>query len=255
YDLSKSALKPNKEIETVTSNLLQGATTDDEKLERMYNFAKTEIKNTTYAENVTEEEKKRAGKNKSAGDTLKYKVGTPGDIDQLFGAMARAAGYEARIAFSGNRSDLFFDRRVANFNLMMGSSSIAVKVGEKWRFFSPASYFVPFGMMGWVEENQMALIGDPKDLIFVEIPLSGADRSVESRTGKFKLDGDGNLTGDARIEYTGHQAFRHKMLNRGDSRTEQETRLKDLVRATMGSTAEVENITIENINDPEKPFV
>jgi hypothetical protein len=254
YDISKSSLKPNKEVETVTADLLQGAATDDEKLERIYNFTKTQIKNTTYAENVSDEEKKQAAKNKSAGDTLKYKLGTAGDIDQLFGAMARAAGYEARIALSGNRSDLFFDRTVPNLRLMLGSSSIAVQVGGQWRFFSPASYFVPYGMMSWIEEDQVALIGDSKELLFVKIPLSDAARSMQTRTGKFKLDSQGTLTGEARIEYTGHQAFRHKMLNRGDSRTEQENRLKELVRATMGSTAEVENITIENINDPEKPF-
>ena len=255
YDLSKSHLKPNKEVETTTATLLQGAASDDEKLERIYNFTKTEIKNTSYAENVTDEERKQASKNKSAGDVLKYRVGTAGDIDQLFGAMARAAGYETRIALSGNRSDLFFDRTVPNLNLMLGSSSIAVQVGGQWRFFSPAAYFVPYGMMSWIEEDQMALIGDSKELLFVKIPLSGSDRSVQTRTGNFKLDADGNLSGDARIEYTGHQAFRHKMINRGDSRSEQEGRLKELVRSAMGSTAEVENIGIENINDPEKPFV
>ncbi len=255
FNLSRTNLKPNKEVEAATAELLNGAATDDEKLERIYNFTKRHIKNTTYADNVSDEERKQAQKNKTAGDTLKYRVGTASDIDQLFGSMARAAGYDARIALSGNRSDLFFDRSIPNISLMLGSSSIAVQVAGEWRFFSPASYFVPYGMMSWIEEHQTALIGDPKELLFVRIPLSDAHRSVQMRTGKFKLDSDGTLTGDARIEYTGHQAFTRKMINRGDSRTEQENRLKQLVRSTMGSTAQIESIGIENVNDPEKPFV
>src|SRR5690606_32496386 len=190
YDAAKSVLKPNKEVESATATLLQGAAGDDEKLERIYNFTKTEIKNITYAENVTDEERKQASKNKSAGDVLKNRLGTAGDIDQLFGAMARAAGYDARIALSGNRSDLFFDRLIPNASLMLSSSSVAVQVGSEWRFFSPASYFVPYGMMSWIEEDQVALISDPKEVMFVKIPLSGAERSVQTRSGNFKLDPD-----------------------------------------------------------------
>ncbi len=158
FDLGKNSLKPGDEVKLETEKLIAGATSDDEKLRRIYEFTKLQIKNITYAEQSTEEQKKQAQKNKSAGDTLKHRVGTSGDIDQLFGAMARAAGYDARIAFSGNRNELFFNRNVPNMSLMLGSSSVAVKVGNDWRFFSPASYFTPYGMMSWIEEDQVAMI-------------------------------------------------------------------------------------------------
>lgn len=255
YELQDKNLKPNSEVKQATDTLLAGASTDEEKLRRIYEFTKTQIVNTSYAENVTEEQKKQAAKNKSASDTLKNKLGTAGDIDQLFGAMARAAGYDARVAFSGNRSDLFFNPRVPSFSLMLGSSSIAVKLGNDWRFFSPASYFTPFGMMSWIEEDLVALIPDPKELIWKDIPLSGPEISMEKRTGKFKLSEDGTLTGEGRIEFTGHQAFTRKMLNRGDSVSVQEDRLKTYIRSRIFGTAEIDSFTIENVNDPEKPFV
>lgn len=255
FGVQKDTLKANDEVKQVASQLVVGAVSDDEKLKRIYEFTKTQIKNTTYAENVTDDEKKTAAKNKSAGDTLKNKLGSAGDIDQLFGAMARAVGFDARIALSGNRNEMFFKRDVPNMRLMLGSSSVAVKVGSDWRFFSPASYFVPYGMMSWIEEAQVALIPDPKELIWQPIPLSEPSKSAEIRNGKFKIDAEGTLIGEGRVEFTGHQAYSHKMLNRGDSASEKEDRLKSYVRTAISGSAEIISFNIENANDPEKPFV
>lgn len=69
FGVQKDTLKANDEVKQVASQLVVGAVSDDEKLKRIYEFTKTQIKNTTYAENVTDDEKKTAAKNKSAGDT------------------------------------------------------------------------------------------------------------------------------------------------------------------------------------------
>ncbi len=255
FDAQKNSLKANEDVKTETARLLDGAPTDEDKLKRIYEYTKTQIKNVTYAEDATEDQRKQALKNKSASDTIKTRVGTAGDIDQLFGAMARAAGYDARVALSGNRNELFFNPNVPNMDLMLGSSSIAVKVGNDWRFFSPASYFVPFGMMSWVEENQVALIPDSKELIWKEIPLSESGSSMEKRSGTFAISEDGTLSGEGRVEFTGHQAFMQKMLNRDESASAREERLKSFVRSSISGSAEIEKFAIENVNDPEKPLV
>src|SRR5207247_8337782 len=121
--------------------------------------------------------------------------------------------------------------------------------------FSPAEYYTTFGMMGWVEENETALITDPKELIWQQIPLSPAEKSRAIRTGRFKILEDGTLEGEARIEYTGHWSEYQKRLNYGDSAAQQEKTLKDMIKRNILSTAEVESFTIENANDPNKPFV
>jgi hypothetical protein len=92
-------------------------------------------------------------------------------------------------------------------------------------------------------------------LIWKETPLSPAQLSMEKRSGKFTLQEDGTLEGEGRIEYTGHLAALMKSLNRGDSDAEQEKSLKALIKENIFGTVEVEKFTIENVNDPEKPFV
>lgn len=255
FDSGKNSMKPNDEVKAATTQLIAGAATDDEKLKRIFDFVKTQIKNVTYAENASDEEKKKSGERRSPGDTLKSRFGRAGDIDALFGAMARAAGYDARFAFSGDRAEMFFKPQVPNVSLMLNSSSVAVKVGNAWRFFSPAGYFVPFGMLSWNEEGQTALITDPKDLIWEKIPLAPAERSMEKRSGKFKLLEDGTLVGEARIELTGHNSSRHKIRNREDSPVVLEKNFIERMKMTILPSAEIDVISIENARDPEKPVV
>ncbi len=255
YDVSKNRLKPNDEVTAATTQVIAGATTNEDKLRAIFNFTKNQIKNVTYSENVTDDEKKRAASSKSAGDTLKNKIGTAGDIDVLFGAMARAAGFDAKLAFSGNRSEMFFHPGIPNVSLMLGSSNIAVNVGNEWRFFSPASRFTTFGMLSWNEEYQMALIPDQKELIWKPIPLSTADKSLERRTGKFKILDDGTLVGEAKIEYSGHAAAVLKNRALGESNSEREKNFTDLIKSSVLGSAEVDELSIENMSDPYKPLV
>lgn len=255
YETSKSNLKPNDEVKKVTAEVIAGATTDDEKLRKIFDYCKTQIKNLTYSPNVTEEEWKKVRNTKTGGEILKLRMGSAGDIDTLFGAMARAAGYDSRLAVGGSRSELFFNPNTANFSLMINASSIAVKVGNDWRFFSPASYFSEYGMLSWGEEDEGVMISDSKELIFKRVPLSPANRSVEKKVGKFKLLEDGTLEGEAHFEFTGHKGALMKSLNYRDSESEREKMLKDSIKTNILGTAEVESFSIENVSDPAKPFI
>jgi hypothetical protein len=255
HEIGKERMKVNDEVKRVTNEAIAGATSDEDKLRKIYEYTKSQVRNLSYADKPNEEEWKNALKSKTPGDTLKLKYGTASDIDNLFGAMARAAGYDARQSVSGSRNEMTFDRTVANATLMLNSSSVAVKVGEGWHFFSPGSFYAPFGMLSWVEEGQIALIADGKDAIWQPMEFSPAEKSRETRTGKFKLLDDGTLVGEGKIEYTGHWAAYMKSLNRGDSDAERENKLKNLLKSEILGTTEIESFTIENMSDPEKPVI
>lgn len=254
YELVKDEIKVNDEVKTAAAGIIASATTPQEKLERIYDFCRTKIKNVSDdASTLTDEEKKKGKNNKSASDTLKHGMGTGGDIDMLFAALARAAGFDARPAVSGNRDDFFFSASVAN-GYLLGSSFVAVRVGEGWQFFSPSEMYTSFGMLGWPEEGQDTLITDSKDPVWVRTPMSPPEKSLEKRTGSLRLLEDGTLEGDVRIEYTGHLAFDKKEWNDDDSQTQREETLRNALKSRM-STAEVSEIKIENVTDPQKPFV
>lgn len=255
YEQSKDSLKVNDDVKKVAADVTAGATTDDEKLKKIYDYCKTQIKNISYGENVSDDDRKKVRDSKTPGDTLKLKMGSDQDIDGLFGALAKAAGFDVRLALSGDRSEMFFNPHIPNVGLMLGSLNIAVKVGTEWRFFDPANRYANYGMLGWNSEGQTALVTDSKELIWAAVPMSSAEKSMEKRTGKFKLLEDGTLEGEARIEYTGHRAAYQKNYNDGDSPAAREATLKNMIRRSILGTAEIKDFTIENVTDPEKPFV
>jgi hypothetical protein len=180
-------------------------------------------------------------------------MGTGTDIDMLFSSMAIAAGFDARVVRLADRSDTFFDKSFPD-DYFIQSYDIAVKLGEQWRFYDPASTYVPLGMLRWEEESEDALLADPKQPIWLTTPLSPPDKSKVKRTAKLTLSDDGTLEGEARVEYSGHLGVYRKEWDDDDSPAQREETLRDAVKKQM-STANVTDIKIENITDPVKPYV
>jgi hypothetical protein len=254
YEAYKSATNPNDEVKQATAKIAGDATEPEQKLRKIFEFCRDEIKHTDDdASGLSLAERNKLKENKSPADTLKRKMGTGADVDLLFAAMARAAGFEARVATLADRSDIFFDPSFPD-DYFLGSYNIAVKVGDAWRFYDPANMYVPFGMLRWQEEGQRALVSDPKEPFFAETPLSGSDKTAQKRTAKLRLSEDGTLEGDVRVEYTGHLAVERKEYNDDDSPAQREQTLLDSVKAQI-SNAELSDIKIENVTDPVKPFV
>ncbi|MET0646727.1 MAG: DUF3857 domain-containing protein [Pyrinomonadaceae bacterium] len=253
YVRFEGALKPNEEVKAAAARLVADAKTDAEKLQRLYDFCRIKIRNVNDdASGLTRDERAKLKDNKSVADTLKREQGTGSDINFLFAALARAAGFEARVAFSGSNDDFFFDRSYMHWSFLR-SALIAVRLGESWQLFSPAGRYTPYGMKPWPVEAQDVLVTDPKLPVWVRSVAAGPDKSVERRSGKFKLSGDGTLEGDVRIEYTGHLAVEKKEFNDEDSPAEREKMVVEMWKTQMG--AEVTDLRVENVTDPVQPFV
>ncbi len=77
---------------------------------------------------------------------------------------------------------------------------------------------------------------------------------MEKRIGKFKLLEDGTLEGTATMEFTGHLGVYHKEYNDDDTPQQREERLKNSVKYYVLESAEISDISIENVTDPDKPF-
>ena len=253
YEATKPLLKANDEVKQQAAQLTADGKTDEEKIQRIFEFCRTKIKNVNDdASGVTAEERKKLN-NKTPSDTLKKLMGTGADIDLLFAALASASGFDARIVLAPDRGDMFFDKNLPDAYFVQ-PSNIAVNIGGTWKFFNPGFNYVPFGMLRWQEEGAQALITDPKQPVWMDTPLSPPEKTRVKRTGKLTLSTDGTLEGDVRIEYTGHFAIERKEDMDGDSDTQREEALKEEVKGYM-STAELSNIRIENVTDHVKPIV
>jgi hypothetical protein len=246
-------LKVDDDVKVKSAEIVAGASTPEEKLERISAFCRTNIKNINdKMSGVATEDIEKLKENKKPADTLNRGVGSPFDIDLLFAALANAAGFDARVAMLPDRSKTLFHKN----NVVPGSlrpAIIAVVVGRAWQFFDPGFHYLTPGMLRWQEEGVDALITDAYP-VWTRTPLSAPDKSKEVRVATLQLNEDGTLEGDIRVEYTGHFAVEQKEINEDDSPNQREETLKESLKRRL-STAELSKIVIENITDPIKPFV
>ncbi len=258
YDDYKSKIKVNDDIKRAAQAAIGDASTPDQKLERLFQFCRTKLKNINDdASGLTGDDLAKLKENKTSADTLKRGMGTGADIDLLFAALATAAGFDARVAHLADRSDIFYtpEEFEVLLNLyFMRSYNIAVRSANGWRFYDPASQYVPLGMLRWQEEGERAMIVDPLLPVLAKTPVSPPEKSVQKRTAALRLSEDGVIEGDVRIEYTGHFAVEKKEENDDESAEQREKGLRDLFKEQM-STAELSDIKIENVTDPDKPFI
>lgn len=254
FERNKPLMKVSDEVKQAAAEAIGDVTDPEQKLQRLFEFCRTKIKNVNDdASGLTSEERAKLKDNKSPSDTLKRGMGTGYDIDMLFAALVTAAGFDARIVNLADRGDVFFDKGFPD-DYFMRTFDIAVRVGEQWRFYDPASTYVPFGMLRWQEESQEALLSDPKNPVWVKTPLASPDKSKLKRIAKLRLSEDGTIEGDVMIEYTGHLSVERKEWDDDDSPAQREETLRESMKSRM-STAELSKIQIENVTDPVKPFI
>lgn len=258
HDEFKSITKPNDELRAAASEIISNAATPEQKIERLFEFCRSKIKRIdAVGSGLTASEREKYKSNKTAKDTLKRAIGTGEEINYLFAALAIAAGFDARLAMIASRDEIFFAPAAADDFLrvyFMRNNNIAIRVNDKWRFFDPASSFVSYGMLLWQEEGQKAMILGPDFETLEPTPMSPPEKSRAKRTAKISLSEDGSLEADVRIEYYGHMAVEMKRFNADDSLDQQEKNLREQIKKRM-SAAELSNIRIEGLTDPEKPFV
>ena len=255
YKYHKSVTKVNDDIRRAAAQAIGDAVEPEEKIERIFNFCRKNIKNVADdASGLTVEQRKNFKENKDITDALKRGQGSWHDINMLFAAMLMSAGFEARVANASIRTNPPFNKELAN-DYFLRTENIAVKVGNEWKFYDPATLYLPFGMLYWTEEGQEALISDEHEPFWVSLPKSSAEQSKQKRTAKLRLAENGTIDGDVRIEYTGHLAQYYKEYYDDNTPAEREKSLTEMIKRRTLNTAEITNISIENVQDSEAPLV
>lgn len=251
--VNKLMEKPSDDIKKATSQLLAGTTSATEKLIKIYEFCQKEIANTEFDPSITADQRSKLPEVKSANDAFKKKTGSAMFIDLLFGSMTTAAGFETRIALLGDRSEMLFNPKMTNDSFIR-PGGIGVLVDNKWKVFNPGSKFAPYGMLPWYEEGGWAMLVGPKEYTWEQTPFTNHIRSNKKRTAKLNLLSDGTIEGDVVMEYTGHPALTYRLDNYDDAPATRESNLKNEITGQL-STAEVSNISIENLEDSSKPLI
>ena len=243
---------PTNLINKKAAELTAGATTDDEKLRRIYEYIQKDIKNLTYDRSLTEEQREKIDRKwDHAEDVIKTGIGNSVYIELLFASLAKALGYEVRLVFSGDRSESFFNPEKHPYRSFIHFACVAVNVQSKWKYFNSSVPFLPYGYLTWNEQGVTAMLIGEGGYNWQNIPVGDYQKSVARRTGKFTLQPDGTLEGTVTVEYTGQQAIARRRDHYLDSEAKRKEEIEEELKERL-STAELSGVTITNFDDPTK---
>ena len=220
----------SREIHDAVFQAIGGETDPEKKLRKLYARAQ-QIRNLSYERERTEQERKEEHlkRNMTAQEVLQRGYGTQGEIDALFTAMARAAGFEATMLGVSDRKERSFNKLV----LWLGqirSSAVLVKLEGKELFLSPGTRFAPFGMLRWKNTATSALKFS-KTGEFITTPQP--ENSPMSRTARVSLATDGSLSGEIIVEYKGEDALEHRLEALDEDEAGRRQSLEDEVKTWL----------------------
>jgi hypothetical protein len=248
-ELFRLDTNPNPALRAKANLLIANATTSEGKLAALYDFSRTAVKNLDFYEGpeLADAKKKRQGEDgfQTPAKTLDRGTGITGDINRLFGALARAAGFEVRLAWSPDRSRVL-SMKGKNGWVFADRRTVAVKVGENWTFYSPGATLVPPGLLDLKDQGAFSFVCDEKKAWFETTQIALPEQTRVKRIGRFQLDDEGTLEGEVEEQLTGHRAILARDKGWNWSTDEHAKSIRESLARRL-STAEITDVRPENV--------
>jgi len=248
--------KPDGTVTAKAKALIAGVTEPGEKLRRLYDFCQENIGNISYQVSdklIALDKKLGSERSQSPRETLAREGGDPDHINDLFAALARAAGFEVCEGHAASRAGTLNVRNPDGW-MFLNDQQVFVKLGTEWRPYAPGDYGIPAGFMHPFNQGVSSLRAVTEQVVFETTPSGRVDDSLQTRVGKFSVDAEGNLSGDVEITLTGYPAIMAKRDNYGKQLAETEKSYREDITNAL-PTAEVTDLVWENLGGLKYPVI
>jgi hypothetical protein len=257
YKDFKESVRSDGESKNAAAQALAGATDENAKLTALASYIHKTLHN-LYDDDVTAADREAfyqklpKDRARTSTEILKGGLATSHEMNVAFAALAAQAGFEVRPALVADRSELFFNPKLAD-RYFLDNHAVAVKNGGSWKIVDVSDKTVAPTMLPWREDGMYALLGDAKSPNFVQTPFPPAEASLESRSAKLELSKDGSIAGDVDESYTGHRGEDYRREIASKSPAQREEWLRDRL-LKMFPDADVTAIRFDGFDDPGKPL-
>lgn len=240
YDAVQKFLGKSGSAQAAVKETITDQDTPEAKLQKMYARAQ-KIRNLSYELRRTQEERANQGivENTSVDDVWRNGYGHKREIDWVFLAMARAAGFEADPVLVSNRKQTFFNKARKQAS-ELGFTAVAVKTSNGELLLDPGGYLAPFGFLPWEETGVPALKLDKQDGTWFQTKLGSSETTQIRRRADLRLNVDGSLEGKLTVVYSGQQAFAKRIDQMRADDAGRKTALENEVKSYIPVSSEVE---------------
>jgi uncharacterized protein DUF3857/transglutaminase superfamily protein len=214
-----------------------------------------QVRYLSYEPSRTEKEDKRErlSENKSAEDILRHNYGYVNEINLLFAALARAAGFDASIVEVVNRASAVFEPQVLDAS-QLNAMVVLVRLKGAHLYFDPATRFCPYGVVPWFESGTQGIRWDWLGGGAWDVQAPTDESVAIERTAELKLQADGSLEGTLEIAFTGQEALDRRLAASNEDDAGRRKLLEDEVKELTPLGATIDLDTITGWQDSEQPL-
>ncbi|HXX99469.1 MAG TPA: DUF3857 domain-containing protein [Candidatus Limnocylindrales bacterium] len=237
---AEAFLNKRKAMEQAVAEIVSAGDSPEVKLQKLY--ARTQsIRNTSYQIEKTEQEQKRAKEKEISNveDIWKRGYADEFQVNWLFLALARAAGFDASAVRTTRRDDRVFSKNMMNA-ADLGTNVVLVKLDGKDLFLDPGVPHAPFGMLPWAETGVAGLKLDKDGGTWIRTPIPDSSASQIVRKADLKLDDQGTLEGKLTLTFTGLEALWLRNNEHNEDAPHRKEMLENYVKETVPVGVEVE---------------
>jgi Domain of Unknown Function with PDB structure (DUF3857) len=229
-DEVESFIGKRKAMEQAVAQIVSPSDTPEVKLQKIYARVQ-QVRNTGFAVETTEQEKKRekAKTIKNVEDVWKSGSGNGAEITWLYLALVRAAGLEAYPVMVSRRSEYFFQPQMMDPH-RLNDNVVLVKLNGKDTFYDPGTAFTPFGILPWPETGVKGLRLDKDGGAWVTTTVPDSSVSNIVRKADLKMTDQGGLEGKVTVTFSGLEALSMRLQVRNEDETARTKYMEDVVR-------------------------
>ena len=244
----------SKAIEMEAARLMKPGDSDDAKLRQIYERVQ-HIRAVSYEGPKTEKEMKQESlvENKSTEDVLIHGYAYANEINLLFVALARAAGFVSSPVMVSSRKQALFMQGYPN-ERQLNAMVVVVRLKSGFVYLDPATRFCPYGLLPWEETDAGGVFEDSVWPNVATTPASKSKDAIERREADLKLNSDGGLSGKVILRFFGQEALSIRLDAIREDEAERRKELEESLRGMLVQGATVKLIKVEGWEDSQVPL-
>jgi Domain of Unknown Function with PDB structure (DUF3857)/Transglutaminase-like superfamily len=251
---AQKLLEKTRFLEQTANSIAPPGDPPETRLRKLYARVQ-QVRYLSYEPRRTEKEDKREHltENKSAEDILRHNYAYANEINYLFTALARSAGFDATILEVVNRSSAIFEPQVLDTS-QLNAMVVLVRLKGVNLYFDPATRFCPYGVVPWFESGTVGLQWEKLggDIVKVQSPANEAG-AIE-HTAELKLKPDGSLEGSLEIVFTGQEALDRRLAASDEDEEGRRKLMEDEIKELTPPGAVIDLDTVTGWLDSEQPL-
>jgi len=244
-----------KAMESAVAEIVSPNDGPEVKLQKIYERVQ-KMRNLSYEQSKTLQEEKREKQkdNSNVEDVWKHGYGYGRELNWLFFALVKAAGFDAHVVFASDRSRYFFDPAYLDAQ-KLNTDLVIVKLNDADIFCDPGAEFTPFGLLMWSETAIQGLQVDNEGGAWLKTmtPKSSASRTINK--AELTLSDTGDLEGKLSVTFTGLKAMELRTDERNEDEADRKKTLEDAVKADVPTSSEVELTNKPDWTNSSTPLV